>query len=153
VQNSFFGNYAKDVLYAVKPGDNAPPFSLPDENGKTVSFSDFKGKYAVLEFWGTWCGYCIKDIPKMKQYCNKYKNKTTFVSIACRDSETLWKAAIAKYEMSWTNLLCNDERLTRTYGIEGYPTKIIVNPEGVVVGKYLGEGTEFYTELDRLFKN
>ncbi|HSO85354.1 MAG TPA: TlpA disulfide reductase family protein [Draconibacterium sp.] len=153
VQNSFFGNYAKDILYAVKTGDIAPSFSLPDQNGKTVSLSDFKGKYIVLEFWGTWCVYCIKDIPTMKQYFNEYKHKTAFVSIACRDSETLWKAAIAKHEMSWTNLLNNDEKLTRTYGIEGYPTKIIINPDGIVVGKFLGEGSEFYAEMDRLFKN
>ncbi len=153
VQNSYFGKYAKDVLYAVKSGDIAPPFSLPDQNGKTMSLSDFNGKYVVLEFWGTWCGYCVKDIPKMKQYHNMYRTKTAFVSIACRDSEKLWKAAIAKYEMSWTNLLCNDDKLTRTYGIEGFPTKIIINSEGIVVGKFLGEGTEFYTEMDRLFKD
>jgi peroxiredoxin len=152
VQNSFFGNYAKDVLYAVKTGDIAPPFSLTDQNGKTVSLSDFNGKYVVLEFWGTWCGYCIKDIPKMKQYFNKYKNKTEFISIGCRDSETMWKTAIVKHEMSWTNLLCNDEKLTRTYGIEGYPTKIIINSDGIVVGKFLGEGSEFYAEMDRLFE-
>lgn len=49
-------------------------------------------------------------------------------------------------------LLGNDDQLTKIYGIEGYPSKIIVIPEGVVVGKYLGEGTEFYAEMDRLFK-
>lgn len=153
VQNSWFGKYARDVLYAVNPGDAAPAFSLSDQYGKTVSLSDFNGKYVVLEFWGTWCGYCVKDIPKMKQYFRKYKNKTVFVSIACRDSETSWKNAIANHEMSWVNLLNNDEQLTRIYGIEGFPTKIVINPEGVVVGKFLGEGSEFYTELDRLFKD
>jgi len=45
-------------------------------------------KYAVLEFWGTWCGCCIKDIPEMKKYFNKYKTKAMFASIACRDTET-----------------------------------------------------------------
>ena len=88
----------------------------------------------------------------MKKYFNKYQTKAMFVSIACRDTETSQKTAIAKYQIDWINLLNNDEKLTKTYGIEGYPTKIIVNPEGVVVGKYLGEGTEFYTEMDRLFK-
>jgi len=48
--------------------------------------------------------------------------------------------------------LNNDEKLTRTYGIVGFPTKIIINPDGIVVGKFLGEGSEFYTEMDRLFK-
>jgi hypothetical protein len=54
--------------------------------------------------------------------------------------------------MDWINLLNNDEQLTKSYGIEGYHTKIIINPEGIVVGKYLGEGREFYCELDRMFK-
>lgn len=68
----------------------------------------------------------------MKQYFNKCKNKATFVSVAFRDTKSTWKNAIAKHEMSWTNFLCKDENLTRTYGIEGYPTKIIINPDGIV---------------------
>jgi thiol-disulfide isomerase/thioredoxin len=152
-KSSFFGIYAQNVLFAVKIGDDAPQFSLPDEKRKTVSLSDFKGKYVVLEFWGTWCGYCVKDIPTMKEYYKKYNNKVEFVSIACRDSESRWKAAIEKYRMNWVNLLNEDEKLPTTYGIEGYPTKIIINPEGVIVGKYLGEATDFYKKVDELFGN
>jgi peroxiredoxin len=152
VQESFFGKHASDVLYCLKTGDSAPPFTLTDSNGKTISLSDFKGKYVILEFWGSWCGYCIKDIPKMKQYFNKYKNKVTFVSIACRDTEPTWKKSIEKYQITWTNLLDEDEKLKNEYGVEGFPTKIIINPEGIVNGRFLGEGNEFYTEMDRLFK-
>jgi peroxiredoxin len=152
-KSSYFGIYAQNVLFAVKIGDDAPPFSLPNEKGKTVSLSDFKGKYVVLEFWGTWCGYCVKDIPPMKEYYKKYNSKVEFVSIACRDSESRWKAAIEKYRMNWVNLLNEDEKLPTTYGIEGYPTKIIINPEGVIAGKYLGEATDFYKKVDELFGN
>ena len=88
----------------------------------------------------------------MKKYFNKYKTKAMFASIACRDTETSQKTAIAKHQIDWINLLNNDEKLTRTYGIVGFPTKIIINPDGIVVGKFLGEGSEFYTEMDRLFK-
>jgi peroxiredoxin len=153
VQESFFGKHASDVLYCLKTGDSAPSFSLINQNGKTVSLSDFKGKYVVLEFWGTWCGYCLKDIPKMKQYFNKYKTKTAFVSIACRDTEPTWKKSIEKYQIPWTNLLDKDEKLKTEYGVEGFPTKIIINPEGIVAGRFLGEGNEFYTEMDSLFNN
>ncbi|MDP2890613.1 MAG: hypothetical protein Q8P34_16825 [Bacteroidota bacterium] len=76
-----------------------------------------------------------------------------FVSIACRYSESRWKAAIEKYRMNWVNLLNEDEKLPTTYGIEGYPTKIIINPEGVIAGKYLGEATDFYKKVDELFGN
>lgn len=153
VQSSFFGKHAKDILFAVKIGDQAPLFSLPNQKEKLVSLFDFKGKYVVLEFWGTWCSYCVKDIPTMKEYYKKYSGKVEFVSIACRDTERRWNAAIEKYKMNWVNLLNKDEKLPITYGIEGYPTKIIINPEGAVIGKYLGEATDFYSELDRLFNN
>lgn len=152
-KSSYFGIYAQNVLFAVNIGDQAPPISLPDEKGKMITLSDFKDKYIVVEFWGTWCGYCVKDIPAMKEYYKKYNSKVEFVSIACRDSEKRWKEAIEKYRMNWVNLLNKDEKLPVTYGIEGYPTKIILNPEGVIVGKFLGEATDFYTELDRLFKD
>lgn len=153
VQASFFGKSAAEVLFAMKPGDKAISFSLPDQQGKLVSLEDFKGKYIVLEFWGTWCGWCVKDIPTMRQYHNKYKNRVDFISIACKDQPKNWKEALEKYKMDWINLLNNDEQLTKSYGIEGYPTKMIISPEGIVVGKYLGEGRDFYTELDRMFKN
>jgi thiol-disulfide isomerase/thioredoxin len=150
-KSSFFGIHARDILFAVKIGDKAPSFSLPDDRGKMVSLSDFKGKYIVLEFWGTWCGYCVKDIPTMREYYKKYNGKVEFVSIACRDSEKRWKEAIEKYQMNWVNLLNEDENLPITYGIEGYPTKIIINQEGVIMGKYLGEATDFYRKLDEMF--
>lgn len=152
-KSSYFGQYAQDVLFAAKVGDQAPTFSLPDRQRKVVSSTDFKGKYVVLEFWGTWCGYCIKDIPAMKEYHARYKSKVEFIGIAFRDSEKRWMEALAKHEMNWVNLLSPDEKLATTYGIEGYPTKIIVNPEGVIVGKYLGEATDFYRKLDELFRN
>lgn len=150
-KSSYFGIYAQNALFAVNIGDQAPSFSLPDDMGKMVSLSDFKGKYIVLEFWGTWCGYCVKDIPTMKEYYKKYNNKVEFVSIACDDSEKRWKEAIAKYQMNWVNLLNEDEKLPITYRIEGYPTKIVINSEGIVIGKYLGEATDFYRKLDEMF--
>lgn len=153
VKSSYFGKYAAELLYSMKPGDKVVQFTLPDNQGKSVSLSDFAGKYIVLEFWGTWCGWCVKDIPTMKQYHEKYKSMIEFVSIACRDNNKNWKEAIEKYKMDWVNLLNNDEQLAKSYGIEGYPTKMIINPEGIVVGKYLGEGRDFYSELDRMFEN
>ena len=152
-KSSYFGIYAQNALFAVNIGDQAPPFASPDEKGKMVSLSDFKGKHLVLEFWGTWCGYCVKDIPTMKEYYKKYNSKVEFVSIACRDTERRWKAAIEKYRMNWVNLLNEDEKLPVTYGIEGYPTKIIINSDGVIAGKYLGEATDFYKKVDELFGN
>lgn len=152
VQSSFFGQSARNILFTQKVGVQAAPFSLPDPQGKQVALSDYKGKYVVVDFWGTWCGWCVRDIPKMKQYYGQYKDKVEFISIACNDSQKRWKDAIKEYEMNWVNLLNPDDNLTIAYGIEGYPTKLIIDPKGTVIGKYRGEGRDFYTELDKLFK-
>ena len=50
----------------------APDFTLNDINGKPLALSSLRGKYVVIDFWGSWCGWCIKGIPKMKEYYAKY---------------------------------------------------------------------------------
>ena len=61
--------YATELL---KPGTEAPDFALATPDGKTVKLSDMRGKYVVLDFWGSWCGWCIKGMPEMKKYYEKY---------------------------------------------------------------------------------
>jgi len=152
VKNSFFGKHVAKTLNASTKGSYAPSFSLPDIKGKNRKLSDFKGKYIVLDFWGTWCGSCIKGFPKLKEYYSKYKDKIEFIGIDCRDEIEPWRKAIAKYELEWTNLYSKDEVITANYGITGYPTKFLIDKEGKIVLKSSGEDQEFYDTLDELFK-
>jgi len=61
VQDSFFGLYLSKIITASVTGSPAPEFTLQNDKGEDVSLNDYKGKYIVLEFWGTWCGYCGRD--------------------------------------------------------------------------------------------
>ncbi|MDE6393778.1 MAG: TlpA family protein disulfide reductase, partial [Duncaniella sp.] len=54
---------------------DAPDFTLPDLNGKEVSLSDFRGKWVVLDFWGSWCGWCVKGFPALKEAYTQYGKK------------------------------------------------------------------------------
>lgn len=134
-------------------GYAVPDFKLKDLNGKEVSLADFKGKYALLDFWGTWCRYCVMGLPQMKEYYAKYSDRIEFVGIDCRESEEAWRAGVAKYELPWTNLYNGyDQSLIVEYGIQGYPSKIIIDPEGKVVEAFLGEDPALYTRLDEMFR-
>lgn len=108
VQHSFFGLHLSKILNVAIPGSPAPEFTLQNEKGKAVSLSDFSGKFLVLDFWGTWCGYCVGGIPKMKEYYSKYKDQIEFISIDCRDTKQNWLQAIDKYELNWVNLFTED---------------------------------------------
>lgn len=141
----------------IKEGAEAPQFTLEDNNGNAVSLTSLRGKWVVLDFWGTWCGWCIKGIPDMKKSYEKHKAKCEFISIDCNESREAWLKGLEKYELPWTNLYNPTdssplEDVSVTYAISGYPTKIIITPEGLIHKIFAGETAEFYNELDRIIK-
>lgn len=137
----------------IQPGMPAPDFKLKNLEGDEIGLSTFRGKYVLLDFWGTWCGWCIKGIPDMKAAYAKHKDHIEFVGICCRDTEEKWRAGVKKHALPWVNLYngFNDE-LTNKYAVPGYPTKILVDPEGEIVQVFVGETEELYQKLDELFK-
>ena len=132
----------------------APDFSLPDLNGKMVKLSSFKGKWVVIDFWGSWCIWCIKGFPGLKDTYAKYKGKLEVIGIDCNDPEANWRAAVKKYELPWVNLYNADTKggVMSAYGVQAFPTKVLVNPKGKIQKIYVGEDPAFYTDLENLIK-
>lgn len=137
----------------VGEGKPAPDFSLPDSLGNMISLSSLRGKYVMLDFWGTWCGWCIKGIPQMKEQYDRLKDHgVEFVSIACGDAKDKWMSALQKYQMPWIQLW-NDpksDQVSHLYAVDGFPTKLVINPEGVIINVTVGENPDFYNIFDNL---
>ncbi len=139
----------KDIL----PGSSAPDFNLKSFQGENFILSKHSGKYIVLDFWATWCSPCIKGLPKMKEYYNKYKADVVFVGIACNEQENRCREFINKNELPWINLLNNENvvpNVSSMYRANPLPTKVIIDPEGKIVAIVKGEGEEFYNSLDKI---
>lgn len=136
----------------IAPGKPAPDFKMKTIDGKEVTLSTFKGKYLLIDFWGTWCGWCIKGIPDMKKYYAQYKDKIEFLGVCCRDSEEKWRAGVAKYQLPWVNVCDEKSDLSTRYAVPGYPTKVLVDAEGKIVEVFVGESPALYEKLDKLFK-
>ena len=136
----------------IKKGIEAPDFTLKNLQDQPFTLSTLRGKYVVLDFWGSWCGSCIADIPKMKEYYKKYKDKLEILGIDCRDTEEKWKAAVEKHKIPWLHVRNEDNPdVSLLYGIQAYPTKIVIDPAGKIAKIVLGEGPAFYEYLDKLF--
>lgn len=150
--------FGKMLFQLIKGWDNtavgvfAPKFSQITSSGNRFTLDDLKGKYVVLDFWGSWCGSCIKDFPKMKDYYNKNKGKVEFVGIACNDSETAWKKAIKINQLEWINIFDEQKQnnISSMYAITTFPTKVIIDKEGRIVKKVVGESMEFFHIVDSL---
>ena len=146
---------ARDIENAKKQaaGVAAPDFTLKDIDGKDFTLSSLRGKYVLLDFWGSWCGWCIKGMPKMKEYYKKYTGKFEIVGIDCNDTDAKWRAAVKQHELPWIHVYNprNDRALLNKYGVTGFPTKILVGPDGKIVKTVIGEDPEFYTFMDETF--
>jgi len=156
--NRLYKSYEKEVARkkaaeAVQPGNPAPNFTLKDINGNDFSLSSLKGKYVVLDFWGSWCGWCIKGIPEMKKTYEKYKGKIEFVGIDNGDTEEAWKEAVKEHGLPWVNVInSTDPDVVALYGVRGFPTKFVIDPEGKVAKQVVGEDPEFYKYIDSLME-
>ena len=149
-ENEQMRKAAKD---AIKEGVQAPDFTLDDINGKPLTLSSLRGKWVILDFWGSWCGWCIKGMPAMKEYYKNYSGKFEIIGVDCRDTVEKWKAAVEKHELPWLHVYNKAADGTpEKYGVEGYPTKIIIDPQGNINKIVIGEDEAFYQYLDQLFK-
>ena len=137
----------------ITEGTVAPDFTLNNLQGEPLSLSSLRGKYVVLDFWGSWCSSCIADFPEMKKYYEKYKDKIEFLGIDCNDTEAKWKAAVEKHKLPWLHVRNEgNPDVSTLYGIPAYPTKVVIDPEGRIAKMVVGEGAAFYEYLDELFK-
>ena len=142
----------KKAMEKLAPGNPAPDFTLNDINGKPLALSSLRGKYVIIDFWGSWCGWCIKGMPEMKKYYEKYNGKLEILGVDCNDTEEKWKAAVEKHQLPWKHVYnprSNREVLTK-YAVSGFPTKVLVDPKGNIVKLLAGEDPAFYQLLDEV---
>ena len=129
-------------------GAKPPSFSSQTITGAPFHLDQLKGKFVLLDFWGSWCGPCRKDHPDLIQIYQKYnrnhqsaKPGFEIVSIAIEQNPSAMKKAIQKDQLPWTihildqvsNFKFFDGHIATLYGIKQIPTRYLLNPDGVIV--------------------
>ncbi len=148
---------------SVNNGEKAPDFVAVSHENLGFKLSDMKGKYVLLDFWGSWCGPCIAGAPALISLYEKYGNARfkeaegfTIVSVAVEKDKQRWVSAIERLGLTWpyqaidpvSNFRFFDSPIANNYGVKQLPTKFLLDGDRriIAVDMSLEEVDKFLAE-------
>lgn len=143
-KSSVYGKRIKSYLKVgdpLKKGDLFSDFEAQDQFGKKRKFSEFTGKYVLLDFTETYCGPCVKSVKELKEVSESNAEKLTVISFYADKSEIIWKKGLQRDEPSWITLYDGKGTTGETllkYGVFAYPTFFLIDPDGKIIENFFG---------------
>ncbi|MBN2092096.1 redoxin domain-containing protein [candidate division KSB1 bacterium] len=130
--------YVDNLLQSLKVvvGSPAPDFAIKTLTGDSLKLADMRGKFVMVDFWGSWCGPCRGEIPNFKKLYQTFsRDQLEVIGLANDDSSALCNY-IKEQNIPYPNTLAGKE-LIRSYGISAYPTTFLIAPDGNILAKNL----------------
>ena len=144
VKNSDDGKMVEQYLLLnkeLKIGDKFVDFEMMDSNGQQRKLSELQGKIVLLEFWSSWCGPCLSDIPYLKKTYEKYhKYGFEIFSVSFDTNKESWLKIIEQKNLDWnhvTELKNVGNTAGLIYGVSGIPDNFLIDENGIIRARYL----------------
>lgn len=129
-------------------GEKAPNFTGTTPEGQVFQLSELEGNVVLLDFWGSWCGPCLREIPELVALYEQYNREQyqsvkgfTIVSVAVENDRERWERALDRFNMPWTlqavdlatSLRFFDSPIAGLYGVKQLPSKFLIDEKGNIV--------------------
>jgi peroxiredoxin len=155
--NIYVGNLHNQIVAAQKTqiGSLAPDFTLPDTSGVNFTLSSLKGKYVLVDFWASWCGPCMKEMPNViKLYSDFHKKGLEIVGVSLDKSRPSWLNAIKTKDLAW--IMVSDVKYWQSmvvplYNVSAIPYTVLLDKEGKIIAKNL-RGDDLYRKVQTLLQ-
>lgn len=122
------------------------------KNGKEFDIKSLGNKYVLLDFWGTWCRYCVMALPDLKKFRDSHTDKFEVVSIAKEYGNLkTWRAFLKNHQYNWVQLYNGkgEFNYAKRFGVEGYPTFVLLSPKGKILMREVGESKDFFKKIEK----
>lgn len=120
-------------------GKPAPDFTLKSFKGGNVRLAELRGEVVMLNFWATWCGPCRQEMPLLEKLSQQYKDLGfTLLGINVEEDASGMEKFLKDVPVGFTILRDGDNKVARLYGVDGMPSTVVIDRNGVV--RYLHRG-------------
>ncbi len=128
-------------------GRTAPAFTAQDIQGRTIRSADYRGKYVLLDFWATWCGPCVAELPRLQEaYRSYHASGLEIVGISLDESKDAVVNFARTRKVPWPQVhnAGGSSDLVQSFGVVSIPATYLIDPEGTIIrldlrGKALDE--------------
>ena len=143
-------------------GDKAPDIIMNGLDGKPIQLSNLQGQMVLIDFWASWCGPCRHENPNVVKTYKEFKDKEfkngkgfTIFGVSLDNNADKWKAAIKQDHLIWKDHVSDlkgwNNAAAARYGVRGIPASVLINGDGIIVGKNL-RGAQLKDALKKQLK-
>lgn len=125
----------------------APNFSSKDTEGNEISLSSLRGNNILLVFWATWCGYCKKELPDLKNFVEKYREKIIVLTIVNQESPEVVREYAEQEKLNFPILIDNTGQIWNAYLVRGTPSHFLIDKEGKILASWPGYASKENLEV------
>lgn len=119
-------------------GTAAPDFTVQDADRK-VTLREFRGQVVVLNFWATWCGPCVEEMPSLVQLQQRFKGKgLTVIGVSIDVDGDAYHKFLKNYKVDFLTVRDPDQKTSNLYGSFKWPETYIIDRNGIVRRKFIG---------------
>jgi cytochrome c biogenesis protein CcmG, thiol:disulfide interchange protein DsbE len=118
-------------------GQPAPDFTIKDSD-RTVSLHDYRGKPVVLNFWTSWCGPCVEEIPSLVQLQKQMGSRVTILGVSWDEDASEYHKFLVQHNINFLTVNDPGEKTRELYGATGQPETYVIDAGGTVRRKFVG---------------